>query len=211
MARSAAVLLRLPTVHPVQLHRSLWTPEVRPTSRSFAALSELTEAAVTGGIDAVFAGTASRFAPLPGVEERRDALRKLGQAVERDECDREEALADASSTLHHEHPLVRLASLHTVARIAPRGDRSSWEALARLAADADELVRVGSVRGIARIALRGDADAIAFLVKVQQETADENLRKAAKDAEARVRGTFGTPPGAQLGSSAHAILTGAAE
>eukprot|EP00971_Amphidinium_carterae_P072888 1441425-Amphidinium_carterae.1 len=209
MVKSAALLQTLGRLHPFWLQQSRLRPQTRIPSRGFAALSELTEAAVSGGVDAVFAGTASRFAPPPGVEERRNALRKLGQAVERDECDRHEALADASSTLNHEHPLVRLASLHTVARIAPRGDRPSWEALSLLAKDTDELVRVGSVRGIARIAVRGDADAIAFLVKVQEETLDANLQKAAKDAEARVRGIFGTPPGAQLGSSAHAILTGA--
>lgn len=157
-------------------------------------LSELTRAVVSDGAGtSVFAGVAEAFAPPPHVETRRDALRRLGLSVDRGETPRAEALADAASSLFDGHPLVRLASIHAVARIALRGDRVAWESISGHLEDADELVRVGAARAIGRIAAQADADALAILQRAQRETPDENLRLAARDAEARIRGIFAMP------------------
>merc|ERR1712039_1029893 len=91
-----------------------------------------------------------------------------------------------------------LASVHTIARVAERGDRSAWELVAPSIKDADELVRVGAVRAIGRIAEVGDGDALALLRRTQKDTPDESVRMAARDAEVRLLGTFGLPGGETL-------------
>merc|ERR1719491_1889867 len=158
-----------------------------------AALTELTRTAVHGGADAIFVGAGAKFAPPPRVEALRDKLRRQGLAVERGEQDRAEAMLEVKALLCDEHPLVRLAALHTIARIALLGDRDAWEAVAELIDDSDELVRVGALRAVGRIAQPSDADAIARLARAQRDAPDENARLAARDAEARVRGFFGVP------------------
>merc|ERR1711879_1124956 len=97
---------------------------------------------------------------------------------------REEALMEATAALTDEHPLVRLAGVHTIARVAARGDRVAWESVTALVGDSDELVQVGVARAVGRIAEPGNADAINWLRKVQREAAREPLRLAARDAEA---------------------------
>eukprot|EP00811_Abedinium_folium_P011022 NODE_20198_length_808_cov_3.787078.p3 GENE.NODE_20198_length_808_cov_3.787078~~NODE_20198_length_808_cov_3.787078.p3 ORF type:complete len:123 (-),score=27.97 NODE_20198_length_808_cov_3.787078:353-721(-) len=108
------------------------------------------------------------------------------------------------SSLGDEESFIRLAAIHTTARIAPHGDHTAWEAIAALFDDADDLVRVGAPRAVARIAKVGDADAIARLEELRERTHDDNQRRAAEDAEARLRGLFGVPGGG------HPLLGGAA-
>lgn len=177
-----------------------------PTSKNGggpSALAQLTQAVVAGGAEGVFDGAGMSFAPPPRVEQRRDALRRLGLSVERNDVESEAAVRDAMSSLDDEHPLVRLAAVHTIARVAPLGDRTSWEAVADLVHDADELVRVGAARAVGRIADPGDADAINVLQRVQREAMDESLRLAARDAETRLHGRYG-----QLGGAPHPLLGG---
>ena len=120
------------------------------------AVTELSNVVVGGGADAVFKGAAVKFGPPPRVEKRRDALRRLGHAAERGDVEPDEALADALSSLTDDHPLVRLAAIHAVARVAPLGGQIAWRHIAKLLHDADEIVRVGAARAVGRIAEPGD-------------------------------------------------------
>merc|ERR1712080_399322 len=132
-------------------------------------------------------------APPPRVDVLRDELRRQGLAVERGEKERADVFLEAKALLDDEHPLVRLAAIHTIARVAVLGDHDACNAIADLIGDGDELVRVGALRAVGRIAKPGDPDAIARLAQAQREASDENARLAAQDAEARVRGFFGVP------------------
>mmetsp|Transcript_30221 Transcript_30221/g.70267 ORF Transcript_30221/g.70267 Transcript_30221/m.70267 type:complete len:211 (+) Transcript_30221:85-717(+) len=199
-------------LHPSVLLHSRTVPAGLPPRRQLAAsqsvapasaLAELSQAATTGSLDAMVGASASAFEPPPGVEEARDRLRRRGLEAERDDSKREEVLAEAVGLLTAEHALVRLAAIHTVARVAALGDCDAWECVGELVQDPEELVRVGALRAIGRIAKPGDVEALELLVRVQREAKSESTRCAAKDAEARLRGTFGLP-----GAGTHPLLGG---
>eukprot|EP00933_Yihiella_yeosuensis_P042775 TRINITY_DN37448_c0_g1_i1.p1 TRINITY_DN37448_c0_g1~~TRINITY_DN37448_c0_g1_i1.p1 ORF type:complete len:231 (+),score=68.32 TRINITY_DN37448_c0_g1_i1:50-742(+) len=146
---------------------------------------------------AFFAEASSSFALPKEAEERRDLLRRLGTEAEKDDSRLEEALSEALDSLNDPHPLVRLAGVHTAARLAARGNVCSWQAVADLVNDGDELVRVASVRAVGRMAGSGDADALEYLQRAQKEARDLSVRNAARDAEIRVLGSFAALPGGQ--------------
>jgi len=170
-----------------------------------APLTELTRVAVDGGLDALFAGVNSRSgAPPETVERQRDSLRLLGLDVEKGKVDRGTAMVDAKASLNDEHPLVRLAAIHTVARIAEYGDSQAWEAISFLTSDTDVLVQVGAVRAVGRIARVHDMDALTLLQKVHKETKDDSVRCAARDAATRVQGLFSPNAPGNLFLTGHA-------
>merc|ERR1712008_400682 len=168
---------------------------------SSSPLDELSKLATLSGTESVFGGTWAHYEPPKGVEEHRNRLRQRGAEAEKDNSKREEVLADAIGLLHYEHPLVRLAAVHTVARVAAIGDNHAFEAIAGRVTDADEIVRIGAVRAIGCIAKPGDVDALALLVRLQRDATADSLRYAASDAEARVRGCFAMP-----GNTQHPLL-----
>jgi len=129
------------------------------------------------------------------VEARRDLLRKLGNAADKDKARRGEAATEALASLTDEHALVRLAAVHTLARVAERGDRSAWGAVAELLHDVDEVVRVGAARAIGRMAEPNLEEAVETLRRTQRDASREgveSLRLAARDAEHRLLGMFGS-------------------
>merc|ERR1711971_1187632 len=168
---------------------------------SSSPLDELSKVATLSGTESVFGGAAALYEPPRGVEEHRNRLRQLGAEAEKDNNKREQVLAEAIGLLHYEHPLVRLAAVHTVARVAAVGDNHALEAIAGHVTDTDEIVRIGAVRAIGRIAKPGDVNALALLVRLQNNAAADSLRYAARDAEARVRGCF-----AMSGNAQHPLL-----
>merc|ERR1712008_95545 len=97
---------------------------------SSSPLDELSKLATLSGTESVFGGTWAHYEPPKGVEEHRNRLRQRGAEAEKDNSKREEVLADAIGLLHYEHPLVRLAAVHTVARVAAIGDNHAFEAIA---------------------------------------------------------------------------------
>ncbi|CAE8595170.1 unnamed protein product, partial [Polarella glacialis] len=102
---------------------------------------------------------------------------------------------------------VRLAAVHSAARVAEQGDSASWQAVAALIpADSDELVRVAAARAVGRMATGGDVDALEILRRAQSEAPDRSVRLAATDAEARLLGSMNALP---FGSSReHPLLGG---
>eukprot|EP00931_Biecheleriopsis_adriatica_P085176 TRINITY_DN59471_c0_g1_i1.p2 TRINITY_DN59471_c0_g1~~TRINITY_DN59471_c0_g1_i1.p2 ORF type:complete len:221 (-),score=48.60 TRINITY_DN59471_c0_g1_i1:75-716(-) len=186
--------------------RSICRGYSSPSAES--VLAELSRTVADKGTGSIFAGLGASFAPPDEAEARRDLLRRLGGEAEKDGSRQPEALREALAALHDKHPLVRLAAVHTAARVAARGDVASWQAVAELADDADELVRVACVRAIGRMADAGDADALDLLQQVQREAKTQSVCLAARDAEARLLGSFGGLPGREqhplLGSEGRA-------
>ncbi|CAK8988285.1 Hypothetical protein SCF082_LOCUS1324 [Durusdinium trenchii] len=127
-------------------------------------------------------------------EQRRDALRRLGAQAEKDPSHRAEAISEALDAMKDPHPLVRLAGLHTLARVCPVGSQH-WRDAADLSGDADELLRVGALRAVGRMAEPGDPEALEFLQRAEKDATDRNVRGAARDAHARLLGRFGALPG----------------
>ncbi|CAE7315917.1 unnamed protein product, partial [Symbiodinium sp. KB8] len=66
-----------------------------------------------------------------------------------------------------EHHLVRLAGVHTAARVAELG-ADTWRRVAELAKDEEVLVRVGALRAVGRMAATGDGEALDMLEAVQK-------------------------------------------
>ncbi|CAE7782200.1 unnamed protein product, partial [Symbiodinium microadriaticum] len=98
-----------------------------------SVLSELSRAVSVQGADAVFQGIPASQHP-DSAEEARDRLRQLGAAAEKDPARRSEALSEAFQAMQDEHHLVRLAGVHTAARVAELG-ADTWRRVAELAKD----------------------------------------------------------------------------
>mmetsp|Transcript_69756 Transcript_69756/g.152213 ORF Transcript_69756/g.152213 Transcript_69756/m.152213 type:complete len:227 (-) Transcript_69756:464-1144(-) len=146
-----------------------------------------------GTTSALFGDAAAAFRPPPDAENLRDRLRRLGGEAEKEAPDspkRLEAIAEATAALQGTHPLVRLAGIHTLARVSPQGDPAAWRKVSALIKDEDELVQVAVARAVGRMAAIGDDEAISWLQDAQAIAKFESVRLAAKDAEARVRGVF---------------------
>ncbi|CAL1153645.1 unnamed protein product [Cladocopium goreaui] len=149
-------------------------------------LSRVVSAQGTGALEQLHASHPD------AAEQRRDLLRRLGAEAEKDDSKKAEAIREALDALEDEHSLVRLAGIHALARVASMG---SWQTVAAMATDPDELVRVAAVRAMGRMAEPGDAEALEFLEKAEKEAKDRSVRGAARDAAARLRGHFGALPG----------------